>query len=551
MAPKPLPARLSGAVRHAFAAQFRWLGRHPFVPGCAGTLVAIAIVALAFTGFAQQRELALAHARQTSETLVSLMSSHLENNFGVYDLILTEALDAIRDPRTATLPPDLRRKLIFSRVAGASYLDGALYIDARGKIVESLDGRDYPNVNLADRDYFRAQERSRSVGMYISDPFRSRVNEGQYAIGLSRRVNDYDGAFGGVVLLTLRLAYFQQLFSRIDVGSRGAVFIMLDDGMLLARKPFSDYDVGTNLASQQQIAPMLKSSGGTVVARDDEDGTTRIYTWRRVPHTSLIVAVAPALDDALARWHQRVALYVPMSLAFAAVVALSSWLLAFGLRARLRTQAELERLSVTDALTQLANRRALDLRLVNEWNRARRAEEPLSILFIDIDRFKLFNDFYGHAVGDEVLAAVAHAIEACVHRTTDMVARYGGEEFAVVLSNTPPDGARKIAEQIRANVQRLGIAHGHSEHGSVTVSVGCATCTPRESTGAHALLRAADEELYAAKQAGRNQVKAKAFDGAPPDPRSALAEGGPQPETQTQTQTQAPPASSTAAPDRR
>jgi diguanylate cyclase (GGDEF)-like protein len=539
------------AVRSAFAAQFRWLARHPLVPGCAGTLVAMAIVALAFTGFAQQREQALAHARQTSETLVSLMSAHLENNFSLYDLILTDALDAIRDPRTAALPRDLRRKLIFSRVAGAAYLDGALYIDASGKIVESLDGRDYPSVNLADRDYFRAQERNHSVGMYVSDPFRSRVNEGQYAIGLSRRVNGYDGAFGGVVLLTLRLAYFQQLFSLIDVGSHGTVFILLDDGTLLARKPYSDYDVGTNLASQQQIAPMLKASAGSLVARDDEDGMTRIYTWRRVPHNSLIVAVAPALDDALARWHERVAIYGPMSLVFGAVVALSSWLLAFGLRARLRVESELERLSVTDALTNLANRRALDLRLVTEWNRARRAREPLSVLFIDIDRFKLFNDFYGHAVGDEVLAAVAHAIQTTVHRTTDMVARYGGEEFAVVLSNTPPDGALQIAEQIRANVQRLGIVHGHSEHGSVTVSVGCATCTPRESTGAHALLRAADEELYAAKQAGRNQVKAAAFDGAPPDPRSALVEGGapaqsPAPASGSASDPASPPASASS-----
>ncbi|QBQ99400.1 sensor domain-containing diguanylate cyclase [Paraburkholderia pallida] len=543
MASRPLHARLTRAVRNAFAAQFRWLGRHPFVPGCVGTLVGIAIVALAFTGFAQQREQALTNARQTSGMLVSLVASHLESNFGVYDLILTDALESIRDPRTATLPRDLRRKLIFGKVASSTYLDGALYVDAHGQIVESADGRDYPNINLADRDYFRAQQRSRSVGMYISDPFRSRVNEGQYAIGLSRRVNDYDGAFGGVVLLTLRLAYFQQLFDRIDAGRHGAVFIMLDDGTLLARKPYSDYDVGTNLASQQQVAPMLKSSEGTFIARDDEDGTTRIYTWRRVPHSSLIVAVAPALDDTLAAWHHRVALNGPMSLVFGVVVALSSWLLAFGLRARLRAESELQRLSVTDALTGLANRRALDLRLVNEWNRARRAEEPLSILFIDIDRFKLFNDFYGHAVGDEVLAAVAHAIEATVHRATDMAARYGGEEFAVVLSNTPPDGALTIAEQIRANVQRLGIAHGHSEHGSVTVSVGGATCTPRESTGAHALLRAADEALYAAKQAGRNQVKATAFDGPPPDPRNALVESEPP--------ARPPEASSTTAPDRR
>ncbi|WP_321866679.1 sensor domain-containing diguanylate cyclase [Paraburkholderia tropica] len=509
-------------VRAAYLYLFRWLGEHPFVLGSAGTFVGFAIVAIAFIGFSQQRQQALQNAQRTSTMLTALISSHLETNLGLYDLILSDAVASIRDPRTATLPPDLRRTVLFGRIAGALYIDGALYADAHGHVVDSQDGRAYPNVNLADRDYFRAQERSRSQGMYISDPFRSRVNDGQYAIGLSRRISDYEGEFGGVVLLTLRLAYFQQLFNRIDVGPNGNVFIMLDDGTLLARKPYSDYDVGTNLASQRQIAPMLKSSSGSFVARDDEDGTTRIYTYQRVPHASLTVVVAPALDDTLVRWRERVAVYEPTSIAFGAFVALSSWLLAFGLRSRLRAESELKRLSVTDALTGLSNRRALDLRLVEEWQRARRAEQPLSILFIDIDRFKLFNDFYGHAAGDEVLAAVAHAIGATVQRATDMVARYGGEEFAVVLSGTPADGAWKIAQQIRENVAALGIAHGHSEHGSVTVSVGCATCTPREATGAHALLRAADEALYAAKEAGRNQVKATVFEGAPPDPRDSL-----------------------------
>ncbi|WP_310633928.1 diguanylate cyclase [Paraburkholderia sp.] len=518
--------RAFAAARAGYVATFRWLGQHPFAIGTSGTLVGIAIVALAFVGFSQQREQALQNSRQTSAMLASLITTHLETNLGLYDLMLSDAIDAIRDPRTASLPADLRRKVLFGRLAGVLYIDGALYVDAHGHIVDAQDGRDYPNVNLSDRDYFRVQERSRSLGMYLSDPFRSRVNEGQYSIGLSRRINDYEGGFGGVVVLTLRLAYFQHLFDRLEVGKRGNVFIMLDDGTLLARKPYSDYDVGTNLASQRQIAPMLKSTSGSFISRDDEDGTERIYTYQRVPHASLIVVVAPALDDALERWRARIAIYEPTSIAFGIFVALSSWLLAFGLRARLRAESELERLSVTDALTGLSNRRALDLRLVEEWQRARRAGQALSILFIDIDRFKLFNDFYGHAAGDEVLAAVAHAIGATVQRATDMVARYGGEEFAVVLSSTSADGAWKIAQQIRENVAALGIAHGHSEHGSVTVSVGCATCTPREATGAHALLRAADEALYAAKEAGRNQVKATVFEGAPPDPRDSLIGNG-------------------------
>jgi diguanylate cyclase (GGDEF)-like protein len=358
--------------------------------------------------------------------------------------------------------------------------------------------------------------------MYVSGPIRSRAREGQYSIGLSRRVNNYDGSFGGVVLLTLRLAYFQQLFDRIEVDPQGAMFILLGDGTLLARRPYSDYDVGAQIGSLRHIQPLLKTSSGSFIAVDDEDHVERIYTFGRVPHTSLIAVVAPSVNGALAGWRERLRLYVPMSIIFGVLIAASSWLLALSMRMRQEAQKEFERLAVTDGLTGLFNRRALDLHIESEWQRARRQGDALSVLFVDIDRFKLFNDFYGHAEGDRVLAAVAGAIRAASRRATDMVARYGGEEFTVVLPATPAAGAVKIAEEVRAQVAALGIVHEHSEYGGVTVSIGCATCVPQENTGAQALLRAADAELYAAKEAGRNQVKAREFEGAPPDPRDSL-----------------------------
>ncbi|WP_343675623.1 sensor domain-containing diguanylate cyclase [Paraburkholderia heleia] len=499
----------------------QWVGSHPFIVGTLGSLVGAAIVAIVLVGLMQQRTQAIVSTQHNSAALVSLMSNDLEANFGIYDLLLLDAADSARDPRTQSLPPDIRRRLLFGRVAGGTYLDDAFYIDASGHVVESRDGRAYPGVNLADRDYFTAQH-ERSVGMYISDPIRSRAREGQYSIALSRRVSEYDGSFGGVVLLTLRLAYFQQLFDRIDVDPKGSAFIMLDDGTMLAHRPYSDYEVGAQVGELDYVKPMLNNSAGSFIAAGEEDKVERIYTYKRVPHTSFIAVVAPSVDGALADWRRRLRIYVPMALIFGALIAASSWLLAFSMRKRLVTQKEFERLAVTDALTSLYNRRALDLRIETEWQHARRAGESLSALFVDIDRFKLFNDFYGHAEGDKVLAAVARAIREACRRATDMVARYGGEEFAVVLPATPFDGAVKIAEGVRQQVAALGIAHEHSEYGTLTVSIGCATCVPHESEGAQALLRAADAELYAAKQAGRNQVKAREFAGAPPDPRDSL-----------------------------
>ena len=148
------------------------------------------------------------------------------------------------------------------------------------------------------------------------------------------------------------------------------------------------------------------------------------------------------------------------------------------------------------------------------WRRARCQRYAVSALFIDIDHFKLFNDLYGHATGDEVLAAVAECIASVARRSIDVVARYGGEEFAVVLPDTSGDEAVKVAEKIRAKVQGMRLAHRQSEHGAVTVSVGCATCVPAEGRVGADLLAAADEQLYVAKSAGRNRVKSSALPGA-------------------------------------
>jgi len=128
------------------------------------------------------------------------------------------------------------------------------------------------------------------------------------------------------------------------------------------------------------------------------------------------------------------------------------------------------------------------------------------VLFIDIDHFKQFNDTYGHASGDEALIAVAECISATVRRWVDLVARYGGEEFAVILPETPAEGALTVAEMIRRQVQEQDVIHRDGEAVSVTVSVGCATCVPAEGANALDLLAAADRQLYAAKAAGRNRI---------------------------------------------
>ncbi len=164
-------------------------------------------------------------------------------------------------------------------------------------------------------------------------------------------------------------------------------------------------------------------------------------------------------------------------------------------------------LSTVDGLTRVANRRLFDEVLALEWRRALRDATPLSLMMIDIDCFKAYNDTYGHQRGDSCLEKVAGALTDALNRAGDVVARYGGEEFAIVLPETELAGAATIAEMLRTRVEALGIPHAASWVGErITCSVGVAATIPSHDSSPAALIAAADQALYQAKREGRNRV---------------------------------------------
>ncbi|MFK8331643.1 diguanylate cyclase [Pseudomonas sp. BJa5] len=174
----------------------------------------------------------------------------------------------------------------------------------------------------------------------------------------------------------------------------------------------------------------------------------------------------------------------------------------------LDTNLVLQRLMNSDGLTGLSNRRHFDEYLELEWRRAMREQAQLSLLMIDVDYFKSYNDTFGHLAGDEALRKVADAIRGSCARPSDLPARYGGEEFALVLPNTSPGGARLVAEKLRQSVAAMKIAHNMPEaDSSLTVSIGLATQTPAMGSNCRQLISAADKGLYLAKHNGRNQVR--------------------------------------------
>jgi two-component system chemotaxis family response regulator WspR len=173
----------------------------------------------------------------------------------------------------------------------------------------------------------------------------------------------------------------------------------------------------------------------------------------------------------------------------------------------LDTNLVLQRLMNSDGLTGLSNRRHFDEYLELEWRRAIREQTQLSLMMIDVDYFKAYNDNFGHLEGDEALRQVAKAIRASCSRPSDLPARYGGEEFALVLPNTSPGGARLLAEKLRLTVAGMNIPHiAPSEGASLTVSIGLSTVVPPIGSHSRQLIQSADQGLYAAKHNGRNQV---------------------------------------------
>ena len=170
-----------------------------------------------------------------------------------------------------------------------------------------------------------------------------------------------------------------------------------------------------------------------------------------------------------------------------------------------RAQTALEQLATRDGLTGIANRRTFDEKLGNEWKRERRDLRSLSLLMIDVDHFKRYNDTYGHQAGDHCLQQIANVLEQVVFRPGDLVARYGGEEFAVILTATDANGAAIVANRILERVAELAIPHSSGEGGRVTLSIGVCTSIPKPHMTREGLISCADGALYKAKHAGRNR----------------------------------------------
>jgi diguanylate cyclase (GGDEF)-like protein len=485
-------------------------GRPEFMVILGSGLTVFAILAIVAYLLIREHGNAQEAATRSATTIAQLIDADVLRTVELYDLTLQGLIAAAQRDDLKQVSPQIRHLVLFDRSTTARFKGEILLLDKHGEVLADSSLIDPKPGNFADRDYFIAHAANRDAGMFISRPFKPRCDcedRDQWQISFSRRISSSTGEFLGVAVASMRLAYFDQLFNSLDIGTGSTLNIINDDGVLLAQKPYLQNDsIGKSFASRPNVMRILREGNGSFDSVSSVDYQQRLYTFSRVGDLPLTVIVALSGNQVFAAW-KRTAIVISGATGVLCIGLLwLTWLLCRELRLRHSAEKELAQLAATDSLTGVANRRTLDQTLRHEWFRAQRSGKPLSVLMIDADHFKAFNDRHGHQGGDDALRALAKVICANVRRPTDLVARYGGEEFSVILAETNRVGAQQIAENIRAAVQQLPLMAG--DQTPITVSIGIATWTAANESGLESLLFAADKALYQAKESGRNRVVA-------------------------------------------
>jgi len=472
--------------------------------------IAAAITVACITAIAlyQMRLDAFARARDGADNLSLILQRDIERNIEVYELSINAVIDGVNDAVVLRLPSQIRQRVLFDRSTNAKDMGALLVTNSAGDV--EIDSRSVPpsKVNLSDQDYFTIQQQSADAGLVISKPFSSHLTTTEMSVGLSQRLTDSHGQFAGIVVGTLRLNYFRRLFDGMTLGNHGSLTLLRPDGTVLMRRPYNPKDIGRSIAGVPAFKPLLQADQGSYIGTAALDGAQRLYSFRHIGKYPLIVVVGLATEDIYAEWNRRAWAIGGAVTVLDFLIVVISALFAKQFRRRLIVEHQLRLLANTDSLTGVGTRRSLESALNVEWRRASRNRQHLSVLMVDADNFKSFNDQYGHATGDEALRIIAHCIVDSIRRPGDFVGRYGGEEFCVLLPHTDLRGAVQVAEKIRAAVLSTNKANFGSPIGRLSVSIGVAAFdgNPLPGETADQLVHLADQRLYEAKAAGRNTV---------------------------------------------
>lgn len=461
----------------------------------------------------QMRLDAARRSEVTSRSLVQVLGRDIARNIELYDLSLRSVVDGLKLPELAQADPELRQMILFDRAATAENFGHTLVFDRTGKLIISSRSLNPEPLNYADREYFQYHATHPGNGLHISQPLVSRLT-GRRVLIISRRLSDPDGTFAGVVLGSIYLDYFRQLFAAVGADHAGTVTLYGPGGAIIMREPYDEAVIGQSVSATDSYRKFFATERDSFSGPAMVGEGTRDFVFTKVGDLPLHLSIAVTPAQVYADWWHRALGLGAVVLSLCATTVVLTGLLRRELRQRRAAERaahelniQLEKLATTDALTGLANRRRFDDVLGREWRRAIRNQVPLALLVMDADNFKGFNDRYGHQRGDEALRLIARSIEASIGSQADTACRIGGEEFAVLLPETDAAGAEVVANRIREAVLGWKVPHAGSPNGVLTVSIGVAQIPETRAADPAGFVEAADQALYGAKANGRNQVQ--------------------------------------------
>ena len=441
------------------------------------------------------REATLRSANIVTASLAESLSQQIETTLKTADTVVATLVQRVE---VEGVNPETLQRLYGLMTSLASALPAIHEMGLTDKdgnaIVKSLVPHPV-GMNYSERDYFRFLSSHDTSDVFVGQPVRSKV-DGSVNITVSRRINAKDGSFAGIVVTSVSMNFFRKLFETVQFKSGGFISLVADNGMLLASSPDSFGD--------GELAALAAAPAGALEYLSPKDSLNRVGASNRLSHYPMTVMVAQNSSAVLGEWYGQLRVHGAIVLSILMVIGV------LGYRVDQANRATWLH-ALRDGLTGLANRRCFNEAIEREFRRAMRNGRPVSLIMVDIDHFKTFNDQYGHPAGDTCLRAISAAMQGVLRRPGDMAARFGGEEFAILLPETDVAGAVQIVGDMQAAIRRLAIPHEAAPLGVVTLSAGVASWSPGRLTATPVwLVEAADAALYEAKALGRNTFTVQA-----------------------------------------
>ena len=407
------------------------------------------------------------------------------------------------------------RQAVLQELKDKSLLPPALLFvvsiaDSKGQVMAST--KPTATANIADQDYFQIPRRIDALA--IGRPPRG-PDAGEGKLHFSRRLDTPDGAFAGIVTISVDAAYFVSGYETSKLGEHGVLGILGVDGVFRARRTGEAVSAGDTLDYTAVVPAVNQAGREAVLSTSAWDGVPRYTSARQLYEFPLAVIVGLSADEQLAAAHRSQRTYLWRAAAGSVLLILiavvlsrmSRQLTASRLRAvedQLAHAARVEYLAYHDGLTALPNRSLFSKLLGQSINQAHRYDKRLAVMFLDLDRFKQINDTLGHEAGDQLLQEVATRLKACL-RDSDTVARLGGDEFVVLLPELAEEAyVATVAQKILSTVARPFVLLGQEFR--VTASIGISTY-PQDGLDEQTLTKNADIAMYQAKEEGKNNFQ--------------------------------------------